>query len=978
MNQVEILKPPIQSESDKKQYRLIKLPNGLKALLIHKPENTSADGSENESLSSAALKVGVGSFDDPQNIGGLAHFLEHMLFMGSEKYPGDGEYNEFINSNGGDNNAMTGDEDTLYYFEVSEKAFPEALDRFAQQFISPLLLRDSINREREAVDSEFRMSINNDLKRLMAFFKTFISDSHPGSYFDYGSLDTLKNNISDDDLYNALCDLFTKYVADAMRLCVQSKRSLDELQNIVVEKFSHLKSGTIISKPEMSLSEIVKPKFYTNMYFVKPKIEAQTLILSWYLNSSLKHYKAKPFDYIGEILRNRGDGGFIKYLKDKKLILHSQTQEISTSVYTHLSINIQLTDLGLQHVDLVLKEVFSYLLMMKETTIEEHERLFNEYKAESEVNFRYVQENDPSLNTTNTVTNLMLYDDADILRASDVYLEFDSKVILDYIDKLNERKFNITILANEHESFNKKEKYFGVEFDEIDFPEKYQRLWNERTLNPEFFLEKPNPYKATNFEIYENVEESPKYPVKIYESDIYEVWHKLDDHFKSPHGHVCIHLASPKLMNSAYNFLLLSFFTNFATSKIVEKFSSAFNAGLNIQIKKTQTGLHVAFKGYNEKLHLLIDSVIKEITKLIEEVDEEKFEMVKDQIKKSHRTMLQSSITLSNELIPKVLQHNFWLIYEKYKIIDNVKLEDIQKFSTKFFRHMKVQVLVQGNITKAQSLDIFKELENNLTCEPLEGEYELKPRGYQLPKGKSVLRMKSLMLNDENSATIVYVQSKKETIRDRCLLKLLEKMLDVKAFEQLRSKEQLGYRVGADVLVKGGVLGFSIYVSSQESKHHYSKVLKRIEVFFNETAPKIIEELADDEFEKLKDARMKLLTAQDLDLEAEVTKNWSEIYRHSYMFDKNELSTKVTKNLTRTDLKDFFESLTSPENLKKLIVQVVGCSENCITTETQEKGRELNLEYIAEKLSDDENIITDIELFRSSLFLYPSGTIEIE
>jgi secreted Zn-dependent insulinase-like peptidase len=182
MNQVEILNPPIKSKGDKNDYRLIKLPNGLKALLIHTHEDTSL--LNNEILAAAALTVGVASFDEPSNIGGLAHFLEHMLFMGSEKYPDESGYNQIVAENGGYNNASTDNEHTYYYFDVSESAFPETLDRFAQQFISPLMLREAMQREREAVDSEFQMAMARDHTRMEVFCRTFINENHPASYFD--------------------------------------------------------------------------------------------------------------------------------------------------------------------------------------------------------------------------------------------------------------------------------------------------------------------------------------------------------------------------------------------------------------------------------------------------------------------------------------------------------------------------------------------------------------------------------------------------------------------------------------------------------------------------------------------------------------------------------------------------------------------------------------------------------------------------
>ena len=111
-----------KSKSDNRVYKLIRLPNKMRCLLI---EDQEAD------FSAAALNVHVGSALDPKPFFGTAHFLEHMLFMGTEKYPLENEYSEFITNNGGDNNAWTSMIDTNYHFSISNEAFEGALDRFA-------------------------------------------------------------------------------------------------------------------------------------------------------------------------------------------------------------------------------------------------------------------------------------------------------------------------------------------------------------------------------------------------------------------------------------------------------------------------------------------------------------------------------------------------------------------------------------------------------------------------------------------------------------------------------------------------------------------------------------------------------------------------------------------------------------------------------------------------------------------------------
>lgn len=285
MSEFKVLAAPVKSEADTKEYRLIELSNGFKALLARKVEESS----NSEPLVAVALKVGIGSCDEPQAIGGLAHFLEHNLNLGTEKYPEESGFNQFVSQNGGWINATTENLYTSYYFEVSEKALREALDRFAQQFSSPLFSKSMLQREREAVDSEFQMAKSIDYVRIEQFHKVMMNEENPASWFPFGNLKTLKDEISDDDLHDAVRELFKKYVPSIMNFSMQSGRSLDEMQQLVVDNFSGLKPADHEPRQEYSLEEIFKPDFYTKMYFVKPLESTRDINLTWHIESIEKH-----------------------------------------------------------------------------------------------------------------------------------------------------------------------------------------------------------------------------------------------------------------------------------------------------------------------------------------------------------------------------------------------------------------------------------------------------------------------------------------------------------------------------------------------------------------------------------------------------------------------------------------------------------------------------------------------------------------
>ncbi|MDX1320735.1 MAG: insulinase family protein, partial [Oceanospirillum sp.] len=133
--------PIITSQNDQRNYRTLTLDNQLSVILVSDPKADKA---------AAAMNVAIGSGQDPKEFAGLAHFLEHMLFLGTEKYPEAGEYQSFISKHGGSHNAFTSYKDTNYFFEVDNHYLEPTLDRFAQFFIAPLFTEEYVQREKNA------------------------------------------------------------------------------------------------------------------------------------------------------------------------------------------------------------------------------------------------------------------------------------------------------------------------------------------------------------------------------------------------------------------------------------------------------------------------------------------------------------------------------------------------------------------------------------------------------------------------------------------------------------------------------------------------------------------------------------------------------------------------------------------------------------------------------------------------------------
>jgi insulysin len=172
----------VKSPNDQRQYETFVLANQLKVLLISDPGTDKA---------AAALDVFVGSTSDPQRWPGLAHFLEHMLFLGTKKYPQAGDYQNFISKHGGRHNAYTGDENTNFFFDIDKDYLEPALDRFAQFFVAPLFTPQYVDRERHAVDSEFQTRRKSDGTRLFFVWKQVANPKNPLSRFERHSLTSI-------------------------------------------------------------------------------------------------------------------------------------------------------------------------------------------------------------------------------------------------------------------------------------------------------------------------------------------------------------------------------------------------------------------------------------------------------------------------------------------------------------------------------------------------------------------------------------------------------------------------------------------------------------------------------------------------------------------------------------------------------------------------------------------------------------------
>ena len=299
---------PVQSPNDDRQYRLLTLDNQMQVLLISDPDSPKA---------AASLDVNVGSGDNPQGRAGLAHFLEHMLFLGTEKYPDPAEYEEFVTEHGGNRNAFTTLEHTNYLFDIDPDHLPEALDRFAEFFISPRFDAEYVEREKNAVEAEYQMGLTSDSRRNVDVLQEIMNPDHPFSQFTVGSLESLADRPGSSIRDELLAFYDRYYSADLMRLVVLGNETLDELESLVVPMFS-----PVPNKPH-EMPDIEVPIFtdatLPGLATVKPQATQRQLQVMFPMPDYRSAYDVNPMSYASNLVGHEGEGSILSQLKAEGL-----------------------------------------------------------------------------------------------------------------------------------------------------------------------------------------------------------------------------------------------------------------------------------------------------------------------------------------------------------------------------------------------------------------------------------------------------------------------------------------------------------------------------------------------------------------------------------------------------------------------------------------------------------------------------------
>ncbi|CAJ0766958.1 20474_t:CDS:10 [Entrophospora sp. SA101] len=451
-------------ENDDRSYRLIHLNNELEALLIHDPETDK---------SSAALDVHVGQLSDPDNLEGLAHFCEHLLFMGTKKYPKENEYSEYLSNHGGYSNAYTSEDHTNYYFEVAHENL-----------------------------EEFKKNLQSDTIRLYELGRILSSPKHPYKKFGTGNLVTLKDNPLKEglDIRDELLKFHNNYYsANIMKLVVLGQEPLDQLTQWVVDKFSDINNKSIPA-PIFKETPYTKNELMKKV-FVKPVKDLIILKIRFPFPVQDPLFRAKPGRYLSHLLGHEGAGSIFSLLKKKGLAnsLDAGPGDAGAG-FGFFYIDVDLTESGLANYEEIVKIIFQYIKMLKNEGIQEW--IYHEAEILSAVSFKFKEKSQPE-DYTSELSNALQssYPREWVLNKSYIFREYNPKLIQESLDWLRPDNFILTLVSQTFTNLDQKEKWYGTEYKVEPMSENFLQELKSTTIDSELKLPLPNEFIPTNFEI---------------------------------------------------------------------------------------------------------------------------------------------------------------------------------------------------------------------------------------------------------------------------------------------------------------------------------------------------------------------------------------------------------------------------------------------------------------------------------------------
>jgi insulysin len=904
---------------DKSEYRRLVLENDLKVLLVH-------DLRFNKSA--ASLVVGAGSLSDHGTRQGMAHFLEHMLFMGTEKYPGVDEYAQYISDNGGWRNAYTSRDHTNYFFDVNHDALEGALDRFSQFFVAPLLTETYTEREMNAVNSEFQKNLENDNWRQYQLLVSLYRSDHPGNHFNIGSLETLGGTTREE----LLAFYKNNYSADRMGLVILGKTHLDSLEQLAKNYFSAIKSnkaGRITYPPDF-----LPGKETFRLVQMEPVKDLRSLEMKFGLPGYGAHFRSKPASVLGSLVGHEGKGSLLSLLKNEGLATGlGAGGNLESLDYGSFSIDVALTPKGLKNYKDVLRLSFAYIKMLQNSAYPDYH--FQEMRARAKLDEIYSDRGEGSGYASALGRRLIHYPLEVVEVLPYLFEKEDPEAYGMLLSQLRPDNMVAMLTAKGVETTDT-EEYYGTEYSYSEDPEFFKELLSVKPV-PELHLPEPNPFMPREAKIPDRELKDGVRPSKILDEKGLVLYHSEDHEFLRPKATMIFQIRFPKdKINLRYK-VLLDTYSACVTESLNELAYPAKLAGLHYGFRGDLEGVNLTISGFDESVPKLFENVLEHMKNF--KISEETFEALRDRSVRGLKNFpRQDAWQITRFLNYEVLQEVAFRPEDQLPIVQELKLKDVQDFAKDLYKKVYIEALAHGNISVEDASAMTRQLQKSLNTGRIAASKVFEQRYLQVARAESLWVVSKLEVN--NSCFWRQYHAGGLTARSRAIALILNTFLDRPFFTEMRTNQQLGYIVWSGIgptRDRDDLYGYFIIQSGE----YPPDVLETRASAFIETFTSQFAGLEENDFETLRKSAAEELKKKDKSISTRAGRFNAEAFEFDANFERDGQALKALGALTKADVGQFLEEVLSNET-RRMRTTLTLAKEHEMTREVKSSFEDLS------------------------------------
>lgn len=752
-----------------------------------------------------------------------------------------------------------------------------------------------------------------------------------------------------------------------MKLAVIGGESLDTLEEWVVEMFGNVREGGLEKLNFYKEGPIWEPG---RIFWVQAVRDLHALKVTWPLPCLDKEYLKKPEDYLSHLIGHEGGGSLLSLLKEKGWATSLSAgvgdggSDRCSAGYMFV-VSIDLTDSGLEKVLEVIGFLYQYVKFLH--SMAPQEWVFKELQDIGNLEFRFAEEQPQDDYAAELAANLLVYPEEHIIYGDYAFEIWDPKVVEHTLSFINPHNMRVDILTKSFDcqsSDVQHEPWFGVPYRIENIPSTLIEDWgNPPIVDPALHLPDKNDFIPCDFSIRSStdfkIHDTKENPKCILDDPLIKIWYKLDRTFNVPRANTYFLITLKDAYKNTRACVLTELYVNLLRDALNETLYQANVAKLETSFSVLGDKLELKIFGFNEKLPVLASKILKFMTTFTPAAD--RFEVMKEDMERNYVNTNMKPLKHSAYLRLQILREHFWHVDDKLSCLLSLTLADLITFISELFSQIYIEGFCHGNLLEDEAISLANMFKDLFPATVLPSEMWHTEKILKLPSGIGLLQTAHVKnKSEENSAVEIYFQVDQDigqsSTRATAIADLFEDIVHEPCFNQLRTKEQLGYVVDCGTRMTHRVLGFCFRV--QSSKHSPPYLQERLDAFIN-NLQQILGEMDDKEFENYKVGLIAKKLEKDPSLIDETNRHWSQVLEKRYLFEMLKLEADELNIIQKSDVIDWYNSFLNATSSKcrRLSIHVWGCNAH---------------KADAAELTKLGNVIDDISAMKLTSEFYPS------